>query len=35
MLPAMGLLWAALPALILGSGRFGLDYLLDVFPNKK
>ncbi|UOQ95899.1 DoxX family membrane protein [Hymenobacter sp. 5317J-9] len=28
MLPAMGFLWAALPALVLGSGRFGLDYLL-------
>lgn len=29
MLPAMGFLWAALPALVLGSGRFGLDYLLS------
>ena len=28
MLPAVGFLWAALPALVLGSGRFGLDYLL-------
>jgi len=28
-LPAAGFLWAALPALVLGSGRFGLDYLLD------
>ena len=28
MLPAMGFLWAALPVLVLGSGRFGLDYLL-------
>ncbi|TGE24508.1 DoxX family membrane protein [Hymenobacter aquaticus] len=28
MLPAAGFLWAALPALVLGSGRFGLDYLL-------
>ena len=28
MMPAMGFLWAALPALVLGSGRFGLDYLL-------
>ncbi|RTQ45995.1 DoxX family membrane protein [Hymenobacter gummosus] len=27
-LPAAGFLWAALPALLLGSGRFGLDYLL-------
>ncbi|WP_317173316.1 DoxX family protein [Hymenobacter armeniacus] len=28
MLPALGFLWAALPALVLGSGRFGLDYRL-------
>ncbi|RSK25294.1 DoxX family protein [Hymenobacter metallilatus] len=28
MLPAAGFLWAALPPLVLGSGRFGLDYLL-------
>ncbi|RSK41112.1 DoxX family protein [Hymenobacter perfusus] len=27
-LPAAGFLWAALPSLVLGSGRFGLDYLL-------
>ena len=27
-LPAAGFLWAVLPALVLGSGRFGLDYLL-------
>jgi putative oxidoreductase len=27
-LPAIGFLWAVLPALVLGSGRFGLDYLL-------
>jgi putative oxidoreductase len=26
--PAAGLLWAAVPALMLGSGRFGLDCLL-------
>ncbi|MFD1470152.1 DoxX family protein [Hymenobacter caeli] len=32
MLPAMGFLWAALPALVLGSGRFGLDYLLMKSP---
>ena len=32
MLPAMSFLWAALPALILGSGRFGLDYLLTKSP---
>ncbi len=28
MMPAMGFLWACLPPLVLGSGRFGLDYLL-------
>ncbi|RPD44099.1 DoxX family protein [Hymenobacter sediminis] len=28
MLPAIGFIWACLPALVLGSGRFGLDYLL-------
>ena len=28
MMPAMGFLWACLPALVLGSGRFGLDYFL-------
>ena len=27
-LPAAGFLWAALAPLVLGSGRFGLDYLL-------
>ena len=32
MLPAMGFLWAALPALVLGSGRFGLDYVLAKSP---
>ena len=32
MLPAMGFLWDALPALVLGSGRFGLDYLLTKSP---
>ena len=32
MLPAAGFLWAALPALVLGSGRFGLDYLLTKSP---
>ncbi len=26
MLPAMGFLWVALYALVLGSGKFGLDY---------
>lgn len=28
MLPAMGFLWVAMTNLILGSGRFGIDYLL-------
>ncbi|XLS30965.1 DoxX family protein [Flavobacteriaceae bacterium M23B6Z8] len=28
MLPAMGFLWVSLHTLILGSGRFGLDYLI-------
>ena len=28
MLPAMGFLWACVPVLVLGSGRFGLDYFL-------
>lgn len=27
-LPAMGILWVSLFGLVLGSGRFGLDYLL-------
>lgn len=27
-LPATGFLWAAVSALVLGSGRFGVDYLL-------
>lgn len=29
MLPAMGFLWVALYHLFLGSGRFGLDYLIS------
>jgi putative oxidoreductase len=29
MLPAMGILWVALMNCILGSGRFGIDYLLS------
>ena len=29
MLPAMGFLWVALYNLLLGSGRFGIDYLLS------
>jgi putative oxidoreductase len=28
MLPGFGFLWAALTTLIIGSGRFGIDYLL-------
>lgn len=28
MLPAMGFLWVGLYAVVLGSGRFGVDYLL-------
>lgn len=28
MLPAMGFLWISLYSIILGSGRFGLDYLI-------
>lgn len=32
MLPAMGFLWISLYNLVLGSGRFGIDYLLN---NKK
>ncbi|SDS21445.1 putative oxidoreductase [Formosa sp. Hel1_31_208] len=29
MLPAIGFLWVAIYSLILGSGRFGLDYLIN------
>jgi putative oxidoreductase len=29
MLPAMGFLWVGIYSLALGSGRFGLDYLID------
>ena len=29
MLPAMGFLWVAIYSIVLGSGRFGLDYLLN------
>ena len=29
MLPAMGIMWVALYNLILGSGRFGVDYLIS------
>ena len=28
MMPAMGFLWVAIQNLILGSGRFGIDYLI-------
>ncbi len=28
MLPAMGFLWTSLYAMVLGSGRFGVDYLI-------
>lgn len=29
MLPATGFLWVSLYSIVLGSGRFGLDYLID------
>ncbi|NJN34213.1 MAG: DoxX family protein [Saprospiraceae bacterium] len=29
MLPAMGFLWVSLMGLVLGSGRFGLDFLIS------
>jgi len=29
MLPAMGFLWVSIYSMVLGSGRFGLDYLLS------
>lgn len=35
MLPAMGFLWVALYSLVLGSGRFGLDYLLSKWWRNK
>ncbi len=34
MLPALGFLWVSLYNLALGSGRFGLDYLIDLKMNK-
>ena len=34
-LPAMGFLWVAIFAMVLGSGRFGLDYLIFKKWNKK
>ena len=35
MLPAMGFLWIAVYNLFLGSGRFGLDYLISKKLNSK
>ena len=35
MLPAMGFLWIAMYNLYLGSGRFGLDFLVERFTLKK
>lgn len=29
MLPAMGFLWISLNAMVLGSGRFGIDYVIS------
>lgn len=29
MLPAMGFLWVSIYSLVLGSGKFGLDYLIN------
>ena len=34
MLPAMGFLWVAIYNLVLGSGRFGIDYLISKKLNK-
>lgn len=34
MLPAMGFLWVATYNLLLGSGRFGIDYLISKKLNK-
>lgn len=34
MLPAMGFLWLSMFTLVLGSGRFGLDYLLAKYLTK-
>ncbi len=34
MLPAMGFLWLSMFTLVLGSGRFGLDYLLARYFTK-
>jgi putative oxidoreductase len=35
MLPAFGFLWVALYSLMLGSGRFGLDYIISKKLNNK
>lgn len=35
MLPALGFLWVSIYNLILGSGRFGLDFLLGKYLSKK
>ena len=34
MLPAMGFLWVSMFHLVLGSGRFGIDYLISKRLNK-
>ncbi|BAO77058.1 DoxX family protein [Winogradskyella sp. PG-2] len=34
MLPALGFLWVAIYNLLLGSGRFGIDYLISKKLNK-
>jgi putative oxidoreductase len=34
MLPAMGFLWLSMFTLVLGSGRFGLDYLVVKYITK-
>ncbi|MEM6963666.1 MAG: DoxX family protein [Bacteroidota bacterium] len=31
MLPAMGFLWVSMYSMVLGSGKFGLDYLLSKY----
>ena len=34
MLPGMGIMWIALISMVLGSGRFGIDYLISKKLNK-
>jgi putative oxidoreductase len=29
MLPAMGFLWVSIHAIVMGSGRFGIDHLIS------